>query len=151
MAAEFGIAAGILQVAGAGVALSKKLYEFGTTAAAASDQTAFIAKNVGLFSRVLKHLSQEFRKVKPEFTEEALKLAWELHDQSFQIFDRIDALLPKSNDRAGLSGFLEKLLWNFRKPRVDYLVAQLEYLKSTTSLLLQILSSTPKIRKWRYW
>jgi hypothetical protein len=41
-------------------------------------------------------------------------------------------------------------MWEFRKSPIDYLVGQLDYLKSTVSLLLHVLTSVPKLRKYSH-
>jgi hypothetical protein len=84
-----------------------------------------------------------------DHTTEALEVAREIHEQSNSLFQKIWKLLPTTErDNCGLS-LKQKILWGFRSNRVDYLVGQLEYLKSTVSLLLHVLSSVPKLRKYR--
>jgi hypothetical protein len=147
--AEFAIATGIVQVAGAGVALTKVLYNFGATASSAGEQTDFIGKNISLYCRVLKTLGQHLKARQPDHTEEALDVAYEIQEQTNNLFEKIRRLLPTSDrDGSGLT-LKQKILWNFRKSRVDYLVGQLEYLKSTVNLLLHVLASVPKLRKYR--
>jgi hypothetical protein len=147
--AEFAIATGIVQVAGAGVALTKALCNFGATTSSAGEQTDFIGKNITLYCRVLKTLGQQLKVKEPDHTTEALEVAREIHEQSNSLFQKIWKLLPTTErDNCGLS-LKQKILWGFRSNRVDYLVGQLEYLKSTVSLLLHVLSSVPKLRKYR--
>jgi hypothetical protein len=146
---ELAIATGIIQVAGAGIALTKALYNFGATISSAGEQTDFIGKNITLYCRVLKTLGQQLKVKQPDHTTEALDLAEELQEQSVCLFQKIQKLLPTpEGDRSGLS-LKQRILWNFRRNRVDYLVGQLEYLKSTVNLLLNILSSVPKLRRHR--
>ena len=134
--AEFAIATGIVQVAGAGIALMKALYNFGATTSSAGEQTDFIGKKITLYCRVLRTLGQQLKVKEPDHTAEALHVAREIHEQSKSLFQKIRKLLPAADrDGSGLS-FKQKILWNFRRNRVDYLVGQLEYLKSTVSLLL---------------
>lgn len=136
---EFALAASILQVAGAGVKLSKTLYDFGSTASSAGEQTDFIARNVTLYSGVLQTLGQRLQDDASVHSTDALDLAKELQEQSDYVFERIRELLRGSTGNGETLSFMQKIKWAFRKGRVDYLVAQLEYLKSTVSLLVQIL------------
>lgn len=126
------------------------MYDFGSTASSAGEHTDFIGKNISLYCRVLKTLGHQLKSKNPIHSPEALGLAEELHDQSHSLFAKIRALLPTKCDRKDTLSLKQRLLWNFRKSRVDYLISQLEYLKSTVSLLLQILTSAEKLRVYRY-
>ncbi len=85
----------------------------------------------------------------PLFTSGALDLAEDLHEHNHELFDLIRALLPSTTAKSGLLSLQDRLDWTFRKGRVDYLVGQLEYLKSTVSLLPQIVTPARKLRTYR--
>jgi hypothetical protein len=137
--AEIGLAASLLQIAGAGIKLSLTLYEFGATVSVAGEEVAFIAKNVTLYSGVLQALAQRLKSEGAVHSLEALNLASDIEGQSHVIFKKIEKLLPSPHPRHNSISLLQRIAWNFKKPRVEHLVGQLEYLKSTTSLLVQVL------------
>ena len=140
MAEAFAVAASVFQVAGAGVKLTKVLYEFAATISAANEEIEDIAKNVSLYASVLQSLSRRLKSDKAVHSVEGLKVAQELETSSHELFKKIKKLLPKGKwgHNHSLSK-LEKVKWSFKKVRVAYFVGQLEYLKSTVSLLVQIL------------
>lgn len=78
--ADFAIAIGVLQVASAGISLTKTLYDFGTTASAAGEQTDFIAKNISLYCRIWKTLGRQLKVDNPDHSAEALDVAQELRE-----------------------------------------------------------------------
>ena len=60
------------------------------------------------------------------------------------MFTRIRKLLPRRDKNDELS-FLQRISWNF-KTKVDVLVGELEYLKSTTQLLVYVIFMGKSIR-----
>ena len=147
--AEFALATGIISVAALGVKLAKELYEFSSDVASASEQLEFVARNVSLYCAVLKALGKHLHLNHSDQTQEAEDVALEVQHQSENVFQKIRQLLPNTRQNGRISG-TQKLAWSFRKSKVDYLVSQLECLKSTMSLLLHILASTPKLRDYMY-
>jgi hypothetical protein len=147
--AEVGIAASIVGLAGFAVQLTQTLYDFGTTAASARAQTDRIAKNVTLYSIVLELLADRLSDDEPIHSDKALRLADELCDQSYDLFDSIEDLLPKPRQDGDQISFLQKIAWSFKKPKVDLLIGELEYLKSTVNLLVQVLYAGKRIRSSR--
>lgn len=146
--AEFALATGIIQVAAVGISLVKELYDFSSNACSAAEQVEFVAKNVSLYCTGLRALGKHLENHHSEATTEAEEVALEVHEQSNNLFTKIQNLLPPSREDGSISS-TQKLAWSFRKGRVDYLVSQLEYLKSTVGLLLHILASAPKLREFR--
>ena len=69
---------------------------------------------------------------KPVHSEEALDLAWELQDQSEEVFEKIQNLLPKPKSSNAVS-FAQKIAWVFRKGRVEFLVESFEGKRLTSS------------------
>ena len=117
----FGVAASILQVAGAGIKLTRELYNFGTNAYAAAEHTDFVAKNISLYCRVLRVLGQQLPVDNPDHTQEALEVAQELQEQSYSLAGKIKKLLPSpcmgkhiflsNRDCCGTSGNLVSIIW----------------------------------------
>ena len=100
--AEFTIATGIIQVAGAGIALTKALY-FRATTSAAGEQTEFIGKDITLYCRVLKTL-------KNQITAGALHVAHGIHEESHSLFRKIRKLLPSAGGSDGRLSLKDKIL-----------------------------------------
>lgn len=142
--AEVGFAASLLGIASFGVQLTSTLYRFGSTASAAKEQTDYIARHVTLYADVLELLAQRIDEDEPIHSRKALDLVDEIYDQSVDLFDKIEDLLPNRKDKVS---FLQKIKWNFKKTKVDLLVAELGYLKTTVSLLISVLYAGKKIRR----
>ena len=144
------IAASILGIASFGISLTRTLYDFGATAAAAKDQTDYVARNISLYSNVLGLLADTLDEDEPIHSKRALKLVHELYDQSYDLFDRVKRLLPDRKKITDQPSFIQKILWNFKKSKVECLVRELEYLKSTVDVLLHVLTLGKKLRSRRY-
>lgn len=142
--AEVGLAASLLGIASFGVQLTTTLYRFGSTASAAREQTDYIARHVTLYADVLELLAQRIDEDEPIHSPKALALVDEIYDQSADLFDKIKDLLPNRKDKVN---FLQKIKWNFKKIKVDLLVAEIEYLKTTVTLLVSVLYAGKKIRR----
>lgn len=148
--AEFTVASGLLEAASVGFTLTKALHDLGTTARKAGEQTDFLSKNISHHCRALKSLSRQLKTENPDHSAEALDVARELQEQSNAVLAEIQKLIPSSKRmRDGLS-LKQRLMWSLRRSRVKHLVGQLEYLKSTVTLLLHVLSTVPNLRKYRY-
>ena len=141
------VAASIIGIASFGVNLTLTLYDFASTTAAAREQALQIAKNVTLYSNVLELLANRLEEDEPIITDAALDLAEELREQSLDIFNRIRALLP-TNERNGLS-MKHRLMWPFRRKKLDLLIAELEYLKSTVQLLVTVIFTGRRLQRYQ--
>jgi len=101
-----------------------------------------IAKGLSLFAIVLKQVGQSFQKANSLHSAEALDDAREITKQSQAVFGEIKAMLDKARQNGGDGNsrrLLEQYAWCFKKHRVTYLLAQLESLKLSLMLMLQIL------------
>jgi len=148
--AEVGIAASIIGIATFGVKLTLTLYTFGTTASSAREQIDRIARNVALFSNILELLGERLNDDKPIHSEAALDFAEALYEDSKRLFERIEELLPDRRRESEELSFIQKIMWNFKKGKVDALMAELEQLKSSVNLLVQVLYAGVKIRSYKY-
>ena len=74
---------------------------------------------------------------------EAMQAAKHITDECQQIFDEIEYMLDKVRTRRQDGSFgptiAQKFKWCFKKHKVTYLLAQLESLKLSLSVMLQIL------------
>ncbi|EXJ73936.1 uncharacterized protein A1O5_02230 [Cladophialophora psammophila CBS 110553] len=130
--AEVGLVASLLGISTFGIQLTRTLYNFGSTASSAREQTDYIARHVTLYSDVLDLLAQRIDDDEPIHSRKAIDLVYDIYDQSCDLFNNIRDLLP---DRADKISFMQKIKWNFKKTKVDLLVSEIEYLKSTVNLL----------------
>ena len=150
MAEAIGITASLISIAGAAIQLTRTLYKFGSTTSAAREQVDYISKNVSFYSDVLELLVEQFDDDRPIHSKKAIALAEKLHDHSHDLFDRIRDLIPKGRPANNQLSFIKRLAWNFKKTKVDLLVGELESLKSTVQLLVQVLCAARQLRAWRF-
>lgn len=147
--AEIGIVGSIVGIVSVAFELSKKLYEFGSTTSAAGDQINFVAKNVTNYALALELLADRLDD-DPVHSSRAVRVVEILYDQSYDLFDRIEDMIPESKEGQNDLSFIQKLTWNFKKKNADFLATQIEYLKTTASLLATILFAGKRIKARRY-
>ncbi|KAL9112232.1 MAG: hypothetical protein Q9227_003350 [Pyrenula ochraceoflavens] len=141
------IAASILGIASFGIGLTRTLYEFGSTVSGTKEHTDYIARHVTLYASVLELLCDRINDEQPILSEKAYELVEELSGQSEELFHKIRNSLP-NRGRDDVT-FFQKIKWNFKKGKVDLLVAELDYLKSTVHLLVTVLFAGKGIRSYR--
>jgi hypothetical protein len=146
MAEPFSIATGAIQVAGAGLQLTKTLYEYIDCVKTAHRQVNAIAVEVKLTSSVLQHLGTLLNDHGAEklcstniiadagYAFKGCEDAFREIDESFKPF-----LVKQSHGvrRLSMSG---KWAWPFKKGKVETLQANLERLKTTLLLMLSVIS-----------
>ena len=149
--AEVGIIASALQIADIGVRLSLRLYTFGETVASADKSIITISENISLTSTVLKELGQTLDKDQTSriCSSNAVKTADSIVKQCRSIFQEMDHVLVKKfantkssekDRRINAAQTLERLKWPFIKGRIDLLMSNLEKLKSTLVLMLNVIA-----------
>ena len=77
-------------------------------------------------------------------------LAERIHDHSYDLFDRIEDLIPHRQRMRDQLSFIQRVAWNFKKTRVNLLVGELENLKSTVQLLVQVLCAARQLHAYKY-
>jgi len=161
--AELGIIASILGVAQVGVYLSQKLYAVGSSAAAAPHNIHRVATNVTLFAGLLKHVANVLEGSRKLISCEAEDLVRRVVGECEVLFKEIEGMLGSAGEEDVKSGtekplgrskrrlsVLRRVKWRFEQPRADWMMAQLEYLKTTLSVLIQTLNLaavTAQVRK----
>jgi len=143
------LTASLISIATLGVKLTTTLYEFGSTASSARDQTDRIARHVSYYGDVLGLLAERIGDDEPIHSNKALVLVGDLCDHSYDLFEKIKDLLPSPKYHRDQLSFIQKIAWNFKKPKVDLLVGEIEYLKSTVNLLVTVLFAGKRIRSTR--
>lgn len=137
------IIASIVGVAGAGFRLSLLLNAVGTQISNAECDIHNIAKGISLFSLMLKQVGKTMEESRTVATQSAIDTASEIRDQSQVVFDEIRNMvdLAQAKDENGRIriSIPQRVKWCFRKQKVQYLLGQLESLKLSLSIMLQIL------------
>ncbi|KAJ6080217.1 hypothetical protein N7467_009970 [Penicillium canescens] len=136
--------ASIVKIAGAGLRLSLLLNAAACQLAQSKLEIHSIAKGISLFALTLKDAGQTIESTGFHRTPEATEKAWEIAGQGQMIFIEIEHMLDmlKSTDRDDdlrRIPLQERLKWCFQKQHVTYLLAQLDSLKLSLIVLLQIL------------
>jgi hypothetical protein len=136
MAEVVGLVASVVQLAGAGLKLSQALYQYADGVATADRRIKKIAKDVELTSLVVQELGEIFKKDETAnlISVNAVKTANETIKECSEVFKDIQVILDKS--RLGKMG---RLLLPFRDNKIELLRSQLDKLKSTLELLMQVL------------
>lgn len=146
--AEFGIIASIIQIADVGLRLSLKLYTFGETVASADRTVLAISKDISLTSSVLKELGHSLERDKQAqiCSQNAIKTAEEVVQECLVVFQEIDGLLEKTAGHEGkpmpkwTSAVVGKLKWPFLQPKMQLLRSNLDRLKATLLLMLNVMT-----------
>ena len=138
------IIASIIQVAGAGFRLSLLLNAVAQEIASADHDIRNVAKGISLFSLMLKQIGKTMEEGKAIASQQAIETATEIKDQSEKVFEEIRGMvdLTQARDEYGNTRSItvvERVKWCFKKNKVQYLLGQLESLKLSLSIMLQIL------------
>jgi hypothetical protein len=145
MAEPFSIATGALQVANAGIALAKTLYDYLESAKSAHKHIKAIAVEVRLTSSVLEQLGRLLEETETErlcsknIVTDA-KAAFSGCEDAFREVDEAVRVLvkPPTNGTRNVS-VSASLFWPFKKGKLETLQANLERLKTTLLLMLSVL------------
>ena len=147
--AEIALVASIVQIAEIGCRLSSRLYTFGETVASADRSILAISKDISLTSSVLKELGKTFQNDQGRiYSSNATKTAEGVVEECSNTFQEIDNMLLKkaphiisqSLDRSSRAKtMLERLRWPTIKGKIDVLNSNLDRLKSTLNLMLNVI------------
>ena len=138
------IIASIIQVAGTGFRLSLLLTGVASEIASADQDVRNVAKGISLFSLMLKQVGKTMEEGRAIASQQAIETATEIKDQSEKVFEEIKGMVELSHARDDYGilrsiTVVERVKWCFRKNKVQYLLGQLESLKLSLSIMLQIL------------
>ncbi len=149
--AEVGIIASILQIADTGLRLSLKLYTFGEIVSIADRSVISISKDVSLTSSVLKELGQILIQDEKSriCSENAVQTADDIVKECLGVFEEMERVLVKKLPHLGTHDgekakratvLLERLRWPYLQPKLELMRSNLERLKSTLNLMLNVIS-----------
>ena len=150
--AELGVIASIVGIAGVGIKLSKTLYQVGHKTVSADHNIHRVATNVTLFSGMLKQVGAVLHSSESLHTPEAIETVEQIVRECEITFKEITTIVVSAtntdktddrpigaNNRRRRLSVLTRAKWYFEQPKVDWLLAQLECLKTTLSLFIQTL------------
>lgn len=159
--AEIGLIASIVGIAGVGVKLSITLFSFAETVNTADRQIKDIARDVSLTSSVLEELGKNLeRDLQTKLcSDKAIETTKDVLRECSYVFTEIDLALNKSMKKISASATtphskgqklrltgIGRLAWPFLQPKMDLLRSNLERLKSTLLLMLNVLTYARKIK-----
>lgn len=145
------VVASIVGIATFGTEIVDRLYKFGCNVSAAREQTARIGDRISDYMTVLDMLEGVIEQ-DPYFISTKSKVIIDrLCGTSHELFDEIEALLPRTSDNQGRESlsFKHRIAWNFRKEKVELLLGQIESAKSTVNLLVTTTLFGDKYRSCR--
>ncbi|KAI9882407.1 MAG: hypothetical protein M1823_005846 [Watsoniomyces obsoletus] len=156
--AELGIAASIVGIASAGARLSTSLYTFAETASWAGNSVKAIALEISLVSAVLEQLGDNLKQdvVATICSSKGVEMTQTIVRECSEVYTEIDAALQKSISSARKNpnpskgqkiviSLSERLKWPFLQPKMQLLSGNLERLKLTLLLMLNVLLYGKKI------
>lgn len=138
------ITASIIGVAGAGFRLSLILNAVGSEISNAECDIHSIAKGISLFSLMLKQVGKTMEEGRTVASHSAIQTATEIRDHSQVVFDEIKNMVDLAQGRDDMGHLrsitiAQRIKLCFKKRKVQYLMGQLESLKLSLSIMLQIL------------
>ena len=155
--AEIALVASIVQVADVGLRLSLRLYTFGETVASADHSILTISKDVSLTSSVLKELGNVFDgDIGQIRSDNATRTAKEVVTECSKVFKEMDDLLLKkaphlkvgcTDKKARAKTMLERLRWPAIKGKIELLNCNLDRMKSTLTLMLNVIIYAQQVAK----
>jgi hypothetical protein len=147
MAEVVALVASVVQLAGAGLALSKTLYEYADGVATADRRIKDIANEVKLTSFVIQELGTIFERDETAnlISENAVRTANETIEECFAVFTELELKINK-----GKTGKMGRLMLPFRDNKIELLRSQIEKLKSTLELLMQVLIHAHQVSTDKY-
>jgi hypothetical protein len=146
MAEAIGLAASIIQIAGAGTKLSTSLYNFAQSAARADEEVNDIANDVEITANALDSVGRVFNDEdsKSVISKEAVTHARSLIKRCEGVFKEIQVVVDKrrctgkDGKKGGLSR-LGKLSWPMKEQKIQLQRGRLESLKNSLIVLLHVI------------
>lgn len=131
-------------VAGAGFRLSLILNAVGAEIADTDVEIQAIARGISSYSLLLKQVGINIRATKALASQSAIDTVSQIAKQSQSVFDEVKSmveLVQKQDEKGHIQSIsiAQRVTWCFKKQRVQYLLGQLECLKLSLSLMLQVL------------
>lgn len=149
--AAVGIAANFAGVIGAGLALSRSLYDFSQVLGSASEDVKSLGTDVSLFCAVLKQVQSTLIDTKIyRLSNSAVDTAQAVLDRCMIIFDDLNSAITKLQGGRTKADFMTRVKWYFKEKRVLLIHEQLKTCGATLHLMLTTLQLARKIANQRY-
>lgn len=146
-----GIAAGVLQIAELGGRLSVKLYTFGRKIKNADKNIDSLSQEIAATGAVLQQLGNTLEKddQRKLCSDEALTTARNLVADCQKVFSELeDSLDGRSSSSKLVSTWKHRLKYPFLEPQIDLLLSNLERLKSSLLVMLNVLVLAGQIKRY---
>ena len=138
-----GTIATVIGVASQGFRLSLLLNAVGCEIASTGMEVSSISKGVTMFALMLKQTGTMLQQADSVHSREAVETAKQIADDCNRVFEEIEEMLDRSRTKKVDGTFgptvPERFKQCFKRHRVTYLLGQLESLKLSLSVMLQIL------------
>ena len=143
MLCDIGTIATVIGVASQGFRLSLLLNAVGCEIASTGMEVSSISKGVTMFALMLKQTGTMLQQADSVHSREAVETAKQIADDCNRVFEEIEEMLDRSRTKKIDGSFgptvPERFRQCFKRHRVTYLLGQLESLKLSLSVMLQIL------------
>lgn len=146
-----GIAASVLQIAELGGRLSVKLFTFGRKIKNADKNIDSISQEIAATGAVLQQLGNTLEKddQRKLCSDEAVTTARDLVAECHKVFSELeDSLDGRSSSSKLVSIWKNRLKYPFLEPQIDLLRSNLERLKSSLLVMLNILVLAGQIKRY---
>lgn len=151
--AALGVAASVAQLADYGFKLSVKLFSYSQAVSQADTSIKGISNDVSLTSTILQELCGILKSDGNHVVSvSAVEATQQTVRECLHIFEELSAALDKSLETLGVAEkekggkvkkgrvSMERLKWPFKQPKMELLRSNLDRLKASLTLMLQVLS-----------
>ncbi|KAK5049823.1 hypothetical protein LTR84_003941 [Exophiala bonariae] len=146
-----GIAAAVLQIADLGGKLSVKLFTFSRKIKSADKSIKSVSQDIAATGAVLQQLASVLKKDEKLrlCSDQAIETAKGLVADCKAIFSELDEALdnPGTSGNKYISAWKERLKFPFIEPQIELLQSNLERLKGSLVLMLNVLIYAEQLRK----
>jgi predicted unusual protein kinase regulating ubiquinone biosynthesis (AarF/ABC1/UbiB family) len=147
----FGVAASVIQVADFGAKLSVQLFAFYRQVKTANETIQLLSNEVAFVSAILRELGESLKEEESAklCSDEAFQTLKRVLDESRDVLRQIERVVS-ANDQSGKSRMQQvagKVRLALIEPSLNPLKANVERLKSTMLLLLNVIMFAAKVRK----
>ncbi|OAP55814.1 hypothetical protein AYL99_09966 [Fonsecaea erecta] len=150
MAEALGLVASLANIIGAGLALSKGLYEFASVLGSASRDIKDLSTDISLFCSVLKHVQTTLTRARAfRLSMSAVQTAEDIVERCRVIFTNLQTTVDSLRKGEAKLDLLARVRWFFKEKRVLLVHEQLKTCSATLHLMLTTLMLAQKIASRR--
>ena len=145
----FGIVASVIQIADFGARLSVKLCTFSRKVKHANKDVRDISNDVALTCNVLRELGETLKKDEKAnlCSNDAITTAERIIGECMKVFTGLDEALEERLSGRKFLKIADRLKYPFLEPRIDLMRHNLERLKSTLLLMLNVIIYAGLLRR----